>query len=117
VGLMTRSRFTPSTCSRCRAITLHGIVAEGLATHLDPTPLDATEEARALVAGRTTWHVTRDLEACWRTASKIRHRPAGNYADLAILATHVCAEPIPTTIIRWAWAPPPRQAITEEPMF
>ena len=113
----TTHRFRPTTCPRCHSVTLHGIAAEGLTVHLDPTPLDPTTEASSLVAGRATWHMTRDLEVCWRTASKITHRPAGNHTDLAVFAEHACHNPIPATISGWAWGPHAPAPTSEEPGF
>jgi len=113
----TTHRFRPTTCPRCHSVTMHGIAAEGLTVHLDPTPLYPTTEASSLVVGRATWHMTRDLEVVWRTASKITHRPAGNHTDLAVFAEHACHNPIPATISGWAWGPHAPAPTSEEPGF
>lgn len=113
----TSHRFQPTTCHHCHAVTLHGIAAEGLTIHLDPTPLDATTEAQALIAGHATWHMTPDLEVCWRTNGKIRYWPATNTREYAVFADHVCGQPIPATISSWAWEPHAPTPISEEPPF
>lgn len=113
----TSRLFQPSTCRHCHHITLHGITAEGLSTHLDPTPLNTHTEAAALIAGRMTWHMTRNMETCWRSPSKITWRPAGNHADYAAFAEHECGNPIPATISSWAWGPHAPTPTSEEPGF
>lgn len=110
-------KFQPATCPQCHTVTLHGVAAEGLTIHLDPTPLTTTTEAQAILAGRATWHMTPNLEACWRTSSKIRHWPAANTREHAVFADHVCDQPIPATISSWAWGPHAPAPISEEPPF
>ena len=110
-------KFQPSTCPQCNQVSLYGMVAEGHLVHLDPTPLDATTEVSALLDGRVTWHMTRDLEVCWRTGSKITYRPAGNHTDYAVFAEHRCHQPIPASISSWAWGPHAPAITPEEPQF
>lgn len=113
----TTQKFQPSTCRHCHHITLHGITAEGLSTHLDPTPLNTHTEAQSLIADRATWHMTRNMETCWRSSTKITWWPAGNHPNYAVFAEHQCGNPIPATISSWAWGPHAPAPTSEEPEF
>ena len=112
------TKFNPSTCHRCHAITLAGYAAEGVLIHLDPTPLNITTEIDVLRAGRRSWHMTRNLEVIWRSGTRITYQPAGNHRDYAAFAEHGCGHRTPVTISAWSWAQhAPSLSHSKEPGF
>jgi hypothetical protein len=90
----------------CRGLTVAGIDDNGLDAWCEPGPLSRTGEAEALLAGRATWDLYAGNALTWRTASAVRHRPAGD-DHRPVLAAHRCGDPLPAA---WLAPPSPRPA-------
>lgn len=89
---MTHLITTPvkgDLCPRCRTVTLTG-TAEGLHARVDPIALNGAGEIAALLAGQTTYTLTR---------TELVHRDPGRIAGTAlkgpVVAEHRCHRTVP----------------------
>ena len=82
-------------CDKCQAPVMRGISEEfgGLSADADPTPLSGYGEVLARMAGRNTYELTWNGMAgytmSYRTASRIKGRPAGT-PMMEVLVGHLC---------------------------
>lgn len=100
-----------ATCSRCDQLVLTGI-AEGLSARVDMTPLNATGEIAALLAGQWTYTLTR-TGLIHRDATRI----AANTIHGPILATHRCRQPRPAEHLAVTDHTPAAPVDTDQPPY
>lgn len=86
-------RVSGGHCLDCRAQVIRGLDSDpaGLPVTCDPQPLDQLGEALALVAGRSTYGLTRTADR-WQLDQRSRWRIAGGRRAL-VLAAHRCGAP------------------------
>lgn len=117
-----RRAVSAAVCPTCKTRVLTGLDDDrcaGPAT-ADPTPLDATGEALALLAGRSTYDLTRRgdrYELDLRDPIRIRHRPAGSPGADVVPAHRCHAASLPAVASVHAPRPIAAQGCTDEPPF
>jgi hypothetical protein len=80
-------------CPRCGTDTLTARTPDRVCAvdvRADPTPLDATAEILALLAGRSTWCLTGGDHAPARIRYRNRWHAAGGRCTHTVIADHVC---------------------------
>lgn len=96
-----RNSATWEPCPQCRARTLTGLddSTAGIPVRVDPTTLTRSDEAAALLAGRTTYTLHRQPDG----RPQLRHRDhwtiTGHPADtVTVVPAHHCHQPLGTPL-------------------
>lgn len=87
---LVTSSPTVEQCPRCSRLRLTGL-ADGVPYRVDPIPLTAHAELRALVDGGASWCVIAG-RLCWRSPEHIRGD--ARRGRPAVFADHRCAHPV-----------------------
>lgn len=90
-GRTTGRHLKAGRCRACRAPILRGLDEDlcALRAETDPTPLAPLGEAMALLAGRKTYDLARDL-GNWQLTRRGRWRIAGTRTGVDIVPAHRC---------------------------
>lgn len=107
-----RTTATLTRCQDCRELVIAAISTDALETRCDVIPLTRAGELAANLAGRRTMRLDTDRRLWTTGAIRIPTEPMPGDA---ILAVHLCGQPIPAAWTQPLPAPPQPSTDTEVP--